>query len=515
MAARRLITSLLVLFLCVQSVAVPPGFNDFLDSIEELLNDTERLMNANNPTVVDSIVGRLQCAVDTTFQLLLRVDDYAATRDLSTLYQELLAVLERWENRRRHMSHCCAVAPIENCREPSSGMNLAQVGRPRIDVSSEQIECLRNLGFTWAIIAVMLSVSRTLLWRRCRELGICEGQYTDISDSDLDEVMRDLVTSYPNSGLTILRGHLRRLGIHVQRERARLSMIRVDPVNVCMRRMRVIRRRTYSVPGPNALWHIDGHHSLIRWRMVIHGAIDGYSRLITYMHCSTNNRASTVFAQFLSATARYGIPSRVRSDRGGENVNVARYMIEVRRLDRGSHIAGLSVHNQRIERLWRELFVHVLQLYYSIFYFLEDNFELDCLSDIDLFALHYVFVPIINRAVTEFVEAYNRHDLRTEHRWTPLMIWTNGIISSSHARDTAVQDFVNGNIDSFGEDPEGPESNEFDHGDIQIPITEVNLSEEGLQELHLVDPLQSSPNYGIDVYLRVHDQIRRLATRDS
>ena len=52
MAARRLITSLLLLFLCVQSIAVPPGFNDFLDSVEELLNDTERLMNANNPTVV-------------------------------------------------------------------------------------------------------------------------------------------------------------------------------------------------------------------------------------------------------------------------------------------------------------------------------------------------------------------------------------------------------------------------------------------------------------------------------
>ena len=272
-------------------------------------------------------------------------------------------------------------------------------------------------------------------------------------------------------------------------------MIRVDPVNVCMRRMRVIRRRTYSVSGPNALWHIDGHHSLIRWRMVIHGAIDDYSRLITYMHCSTNNRARTVFALFLSATARYGIPSRVRSDRGGENVDVARYMIEVRGLYRGSHIAALSVHNQRIERLWREVFVRGLQLYYSIFY---------------LFALHYVFVPIINRAVAEFVEAYNRHDLHTEHRWTSLMIWTNGIISSSHARDTAVQDFVNGNIDSFGEDLEGPESNEFDQDDIQIPVTEVNLSEEGLQELHLEDPLQSSPNYGIDVCLRVRDLIRRL-----
>ena len=78
-----MITSLLLLFLYVHSVAVTLGFNDFLDSIEELLNDTERLMNANNPTVVDSIVGRLQCSVDATFQLLLRVDDNAATREIA------------------------------------------------------------------------------------------------------------------------------------------------------------------------------------------------------------------------------------------------------------------------------------------------------------------------------------------------------------------------------------------------------------------------------------------------
>ena len=197
-----------------------------------------------------------------------------------------------------------------------------------------------------------------------------------------------------------------------------------------MRRMRVIRCRTYSVPGPNALWHIDGHHSLIRWRMVIHGAIDGYLRLITYMRCNTNNRASTVLTLFLSATARYGIPSRVRSDRGCEIYNKLTWA-----QPRKSYCWS---DNQRMKRLWREVSVRVLQLYYSIFYFLEDNGELDCLSDIDLFSLHYVFVPIINRALDEFVEAYNHHSLCTERRWTPLMIWTNGI---------AVQDFVNNNME--------------------------------------------------------------------
>ena len=72
---------------------------------------------------------------------------------------------------------------------------------------------------------------------------------------------------------------------------------------------------------------LDGHHKLIRWRFVTHGAIDGYSRLIAYLKCSTNNRASTVYRSFLEAVQQYGLPSRVRSDYGRENYEVARHML--------------------------------------------------------------------------------------------------------------------------------------------------------------------------------------------
>ena len=75
---------------------------------------------------------------------------------------------------------------------------------------------------------------------------------------------------------------------------------------------------------------------------------------MVYLKCSSNNRASTVLQLFREACRLFGTPSRVRCDMGVENFDVARYMLQMRGLNRGSIITGSSIHNQRIERLWRD-----------------------------------------------------------------------------------------------------------------------------------------------------------------
>jgi len=54
-----------------------------------------------------------------------------------------------------------------------------------------------------------------------------------------------------------------------------MSLYRMDQLGQTLRNRDVIKRQKYKVPQLNYLWHMDGHHKLIRWGMVIHGIIDG------------------------------------------------------------------------------------------------------------------------------------------------------------------------------------------------------------------------------------------------
>ena len=142
-------------------------------------------------------------------------------------------------------------------------------GRPVIEVSIEKIEYLRNLRFTWTKISEILGVSRSTLYRRLDEEGVnLTCRYSNIDDHELDRTVESIKLTHPNDGERLLIGHLRRLNIILPRSRVRASIHRVDPINTAIRRSLAIRRRVYYVSGPNSLWHIDGHHKLIKYRFV-------------------------------------------------------------------------------------------------------------------------------------------------------------------------------------------------------------------------------------------------------
>jgi len=165
--------------------------------------------------------------------------------------------------------------------------------------------------------------------------------FSDITDEHLKSMISDIRQEMPDIGQSMLKGVLNSRGIHVSTVRLRECLSEVDPINSALRWKSPIRRRVYSVPYPNALWHIDGNHKLVRyvelinlisayiiscstyrWRLIVHGGIDGFSRFIVYLCCSNNNKSETVFHLFEDAIRDYGLPDHVRSDKGGENIKV-------------------------------------------------------------------------------------------------------------------------------------------------------------------------------------------------
>jgi len=367
-------------------------------------------------------------------------------------------------------------------------------GRPKVQVTMDEVELLRSLRFSFTDIAKILDISRATLYRRLEEEGLSsECTYSDISDNDLDDCLIRIKYNHPNDGERLLAGHLCQLGIIVPRSRLRSSIQRVDPENTAIRRSVTVRRRVYHVAGPNVVWHVDGNHKLIRWRFVIHGAIDGFSRLVVFLKCSNNNRATTMFNHFTSAVDIHGLPTRIRTDLGGENVEIWRYMIEQHN-SLSSVVTGSSTHNERIERLWRDVFRCVGSIFYGTFYNLENGGQLNPLNEVDLFCLHYVYLPRLNIVLQEFMECWNNHSLSTEGNLTPNQLFIRGAIEQniypSHPQ-------LLHSCQSLGNTDESVLPEE------QVSVPRIRFQPcDDLQTIlsEQINPLQHSDNFAIDLY---------------
>ena len=135
------------------------------------------------------------------------------------------------------------------------------------------------------------------------------------------------------------------------------------PEEVEARRHSARHRRELHVPGPNALWSLDGNDKLKQWGIEIYACIDAFSRYIVWCYVGiTNKTAVSVLAQFLQAVDEYGFTaSKIRTDKGVETglLGAAQHQL-AKSLDPDVQIGqvfrrGKSTTNTRIERWWGEL----------------------------------------------------------------------------------------------------------------------------------------------------------------
>ena len=82
-------------------------------------------------------------------------------------------------------------------------------GRPWFAIAEDQLCSLLQVGFSVPHIAHLLGTSVWTIRRRMEEFGLSVSDFcSSISDNDLDGIVIEVLTHFPNSGYRMMAGHL-------------------------------------------------------------------------------------------------------------------------------------------------------------------------------------------------------------------------------------------------------------------------------------------------------------------
>ena len=252
------------------------GLDQFFRRSSSLFDDVNRILSSGLDGADENTLQHALLQVEAVLVNINRISVLLSTSIHQQLVHNIHALMSILEARLQELQ-----LRNNSPHQMISVLLSGNRGRPSLYIPEDQLRFLVENNFTVAAIAEVFGCSRWTISRRLDELNLnISAAYSGISDADLDEVVEGLHTQFPTAGYRTMDGLLRSHGFRIQRQRIRDSMLRVDEVGVALSWSIVTHRRVYRVHGPNSLWHIDEMHKLIRWKMVIHGGIDGFSRCI-------------------------------------------------------------------------------------------------------------------------------------------------------------------------------------------------------------------------------------------
>jgi hypothetical protein len=157
------------------------------------------------------------------------------------------------------------VAPLPSL---SQAKHTGHPGRPRIEIDPEVLQASLALE-PKTTLANMLNCSPRTVRRRQQDLedaGIpLTPKQTNITNNELDLIIREILHRFPNFGRSMVMGTLRADDYTIPEHRVRASIERVRGAPSQFFGSRHIHRRKYYVPAVNSLWHHDGQHS--KWHI--------------------------------------------------------------------------------------------------------------------------------------------------------------------------------------------------------------------------------------------------------
>ena len=189
----------------------------------------------------------------------LSSSESATINEYCTLISELIRLLhstaQEWES---YLDQLLQVSFDSSMSYSAPTSTSLGPGRPKFQISPDQLQYLSSMSFNWTQIAEMLGVSRMTIYRRRVEYGLNSSTSGSPTDSELRIILNEIQRDQPALGETMIWGRFRSMGFHVTRSRLRQAIRESDdPLQRALRwRGELARRQPYSVPGPNSLWHI-------------------------------------------------------------------------------------------------------------------------------------------------------------------------------------------------------------------------------------------------------------------
>lgn len=266
-----------------------------------------------------------------------------------------------------------------------------------------------------------IALSERQVHRILRSMNLYRRNNQSPLEDIITAVLQELSNSGENSGYRQMRQRLLlNHQVTATSELVRLVLNVVDPSGVISRRARRLQRRIYTNRGPNFAIHIDGWDKLKPFGVSVHGAIDGYSRRILWLHaCNSNKKPEYIAKQYLDFIKEInGVPVRVYGDRGTENVIVRDFQYALRWNDQdpfqgqSSFVYVSSNRNVRIERFWRSLREMCGNTWINYFKDLCDLEVLDTSDNIHLECVRFCFLGLINDDLRQVSRLWNQHRVR-------------------------------------------------------------------------------------------------------
>ena len=114
---------------------------------------------------------------------------------------------------------------------------------------------------------------------------------------------------------------LQQKGIRVPRSKVEEIVRELDLDGVEVRKTHRLRRREYTCPGPNKVWHADCYDKMKPFGFPVYGCIDRERRKVLWLYVTrSNNLPDNIAAYYLDAVPEHGgCPLELYTDLGTEN----------------------------------------------------------------------------------------------------------------------------------------------------------------------------------------------------